>query len=259
MVRDYSVPAIHRAVQVIELLAASHSGFSLADVSRQTGIPKSSLFRILAALEQHSIVLQDHDRKIFRLGMKLLDWGNAALEKIDLKTMVHPHLIRMAHETRESYYLTILDGNEVIIIDRADNPEMWSIVARLGARSPVHATASGQVLIADLSEETLDRMIEQSGLKKFTAKTITSEVRLKKRLREIGRDGFAVADAEYKPDLCAISVPIHDHNGKVVAALMTGIQSERKKKEEAIARIVRILKKEASMISHAIGYVGAAA
>ncbi len=259
MARDYSVPAIHRAVQVIELLAASHSGFSLAEVSRQTGIPKSSLFRILAALEQHSIVLQDRDRKIFRLGMKLLDWGNAALEKIDLKTIVHPHLIRMAHETRESYYLTILDGHEVIIIDRADNPEMWSIVARLGARSPVHATASGQVLIADLPEETLDRIIDQSGLKKFTARTITSDVRLKKRLREIVRDGHAVADAEYKPDLCAISVPIHDHNGKVVAALMTGIQSERKKKEEAIARIVRILKKEAVTISPAIGYLGAAA
>ena len=174
MVRDYSVPAIHRAVQVIELLAASHSGFSLAEVSRQTGIPKSSLFRILAALEQHSIVLQDHERKIFRLGMKLLDWGNAALEKIDLKTIVHPYLIRMAHETSESYYLTILDGHEVIIIDRADNPEMWSIVARLGARSPVHATASGQVLIADLPEESLDRIIDQSGLKRFTAKTITN-------------------------------------------------------------------------------------
>jgi DNA-binding IclR family transcriptional regulator len=259
MVREYSVPAIHRAVRVIELLAASHSGFSLADVCRQTGIPKSSLFRILAALEQHSIVLQDHDRKIFRLGMKLLDWGNAALEKIDLKTIVHPHLIRMAHETRESYYLAILDGHEVIIIDRADNPGTWSIVARLGARSPVHATASGQVLIAGLPMQTLDRIVGQSGLKRYTPKTITSEVRLKKRLREIVRDGYSVADAEYKPDLCAISVPIYDHNANVVAALMTGIQSARTKKVEAIARIVTVLKKEAAVISHAIGYVEVAA
>ena len=66
---------------MIELLAASHSGFSLAEVSRQTAIPKSSLFRILAALEQHSIVLQDHERKIFRLGMKLLDWGTPRSKK----------------------------------------------------------------------------------------------------------------------------------------------------------------------------------
>jgi len=252
---DYSVPAIHRAVQVIEILAASHTGFSLADISRQTGIPKSSLFRILAALEQHVIVVQDRERKIFHLGMKLLDWGNAALEKIDVKTIVRPHLTRMAHETRESYYLTVLDGHEVIIIDRADTPEMWSVVARLGARSPVHATASGQVLIADLPEETLDRIIERSGLKRFTPRTITSIAKLKRRLKQIKHDGYAVADAEYKTDLCAIAVPIHDHRGGVVAALMTGIQSERKKKSDAIERIVATLTKEAAMISRAIGYV----
>ncbi len=252
---DYTVPAIHRAVQVLEILAASHSGFSLADISRQTGIPKSSLFRILAALEQHVIVVQDRERKIFKLGMKLLEWGNAALEKIDVKTIVQPHIRRMAHETLESYYLAVLDGHEVIIVDRADTPEMWSVVARLGARSPVHATASGQVLIAELPEEALNRIIERSGLKRFTPKTITSITKLKKRLRQIKRDGYAVADAEYKSDLCAIAVPIHDHKGDVVAALMTGIQSERKKKNESIARIVTTLKKEAAMISHAIGYV----
>jgi DNA-binding IclR family transcriptional regulator len=254
MARDYSVPAIHRAVQVIEILAASHTGFSLAEISRQTSIPKSSLFRILAALEQHSIVIQDHDRKIFKLGMKLLDWGNAALEKIDLKTVVHPHLVRMAHETRESYYLAILDSYEVIIIDRADTPEIWAMVARLGQRSPVHATASGQVLIADLNKELLERILERGGLKKFTPRTITSAARLRKRLKEVQHDGYSVADAEYKPELCAISVPIHDHRGKVVAALMTAIQSERKRKTDSIVRIVEILKKEASVISHEIGY-----
>ncbi|MEW6510950.1 MAG: IclR family transcriptional regulator [Bacteroidota bacterium] len=258
MHREYSVPAIHRTVQVIEILAASHTGFSLAEISRQTAIPKSSLFRILAALEQHAIVIQDHDRKIFRLGMKLLDWGNAALEKIDLKTVVHPHLVRMAHETRESYYLAILDSSEVIIIDRADTPEIWSMVARLGQRSPVHATASGQVLIADVPPEQLDRIIERSGLKKFTPKTITSVLRLKKRLKEVNRQGYAIADAEYKPDLCAVSVPIRDHRGKVAAALMTAIQSERKRKAEVISRLIDILKKEAAVISHAIGYLEAA-
>jgi IclR family KDG regulon transcriptional repressor len=258
MGRDYSVPAIHRAVQVIEILAASHTGFSLADISRQTTIPKSSLFRILAALEQHSIVIQDHDRKIFRLGMKLLDWGNSALEKIDLKTVVHPHLVRMAHETRESYYLAILDSTEVIIIDRADTPEIWSMVARLGQRSPVHATASGQVLIGDLAPDQLAHIIERSGLRKYTAKTLTNVSRLKKRLREVNRIGYSVADAEYKLDLCAVAVPIRDHRGKVVAALMTAIQSERKRKVEVIDRLVDILKKEAAVISHAIGFVEAA-
>ncbi|MBP1658675.1 MAG: transcriptional regulator, IclR family [Bacteroidetes bacterium] len=159
MANEYTVPAVHRAVQVLEILAGSHTGFSLADLSRQTGIPKSSLFRILLTLEKASIVHLDRARNIYNLGMKLIDWGNRALDKIDLKTITHPHLVRMAQETRESYYVAILDDYEVIIIDRADTPDIWSMVARLGARSPVHATASGQILIAEAPEDVVSTII----------------------------------------------------------------------------------------------------
>ena len=101
--------------------------------------------------------------------------------------MTHPHLMRMAHETRESYYVAILDNNEVIIIDRADTPEIWRMVARLGQRSPVHATASGQVLMAEAPDELLNAAIQRTGLKRFTPQTITSVTRLKNRLKEFGR------------------------------------------------------------------------
>ena len=185
MAHEYTVPAVHRAVQVLEILAGSHTGFSLADLSRQTGIPKSSLFRILLTLEKSNIVQLDRTRNVYNLGMKLIDWGNRALEKIDLKTVTHPHLVRMAHETRESYYVAILDENEVIIIDRADTPEIWRMVARLGQRSPVHATASGQILMAEVSDEVLNAVVARTGLKRFTPRTITSVAKLKERLKEV--------------------------------------------------------------------------
>ncbi len=225
METNYTVPAVHRAIQVLEILAVSHTGFTLADLSRQTGIPKSSLFRILLTLEQSSIVSQDRSRGTFTLGMKLIDWGNRALDKIDLKTITHPHLMRLAHETRESYYVAVLDDHEVIIIDRADTPEIWRMVARLGQRSPVHATASGQILVSEASAEALDAIVARTGLKRFTKRTITSLSGLKKRLKEVRHDGYVVADAEYKPDLCVIAVPIRDHHGKISAALMTALQS----------------------------------
>ena len=92
MPQEYRVPAVYRAVQVLELLATSHTGLALAELARQTGYPKSSLFRILVTLEENSIVQLDRDRNIYMLGMKLIDWGNRALDKIDLKTVTHPHL-----------------------------------------------------------------------------------------------------------------------------------------------------------------------
>ncbi len=242
-------------MRVLELLAASHSGFSLAELSRQTKIPKSSLFRILLALEQHSVVTQDPSRKVYALGMRLLEWGNAALEKIDLKTLSHPHLLRMARETQESFYLAILDDYEVIIIDRADTPDIWSMVARLGTRSPAHATASGQVLVAELGAEAVEKVVERTGLKKFTSLTITTPAGLKRRLERTAEQGFAVANGEYKPDLCVVAVPVRDHRGHVSAALMTALHSERVRRDrKRIPYLVGILKQEADAISAELGY-----
>ncbi len=257
MPNEYTVPAVQRAVEVLELLAGSHTGISLADLSRATGFPKSSLFRILLTLEKASIVQLDRTRNIFTLGMKLIDWGNRALEKIDLKTVTHPHLVRMAHETRESYYVAILDDNEVIIIDRADTPEIWRMVARLGQRSPVHCTASGQVLVAEAPDDALHLAIQRSGLKRFTPQTITSVSRLKSRLKEVRRDGYVINDAEYKADLCVIATPLRDHHGKVVAALMTALQSDRARRNKPLLMsIVDLLKREAGVISKELGYQG---
>jgi IclR family pca regulon transcriptional regulator len=162
----------------------------------------------------------------------------------------------MAHETKESYYLAILDDYEVIIIDRADTPEIWQIVARLGQRSPFHATASGQVLVADLTPDLVQKIIVEKGLKKFTPHTITSPSKLRERLKKVREEGFAIANAEYKPDLCVIAVPVRDHHGRVAAALMTAFHADRARKDKPLVKgIIAILKREAATISREIGYL----
>jgi DNA-binding IclR family transcriptional regulator len=252
---EYTVPSVQRAIQVLEILAASSEGHSLAELSKRIGIPKSTLFRILSTLEHNSIVNHDQQRRMFTLGIKLLDWGNAALSRIDLKTVAHPHLVRMANETKESYYLAILDHYEVILVDRVDTPEIWTMVARLGLRSPVHATASGQVLIADLRPDVLDKILRRSGLKKYTPKTITSIRKLKERLQEVKEQGYAIADGEYKRDLCALAAPIFDHHSRVAAALLMALPHGRTRKgKKILGDMIDILKREAGTISREIGY-----
>lgn len=255
MALNYTVPAVDRAIRVLELLSSAPHGMSLAQLAVQTGVPKSTMFRILHTLHEHSIIVEDQERKLFSLGMKLLGWGNAALARIDLKTIAHPHLLKLAHETRESFYLGLLDHDEIVLVDRVDTPEIWKMVTRLGLRSPFHCTATGLVVAASLDDEAIDEMITRHGLKKFTPKTITSATRLKKRLNDVRRLGYAIADGEYKPDLCAIAVPLWDHAGKVVASLMTAIPSERSAKDKKLVEnLLSILKHEAEMISKRIGF-----
>lgn len=255
MALNYTVPALDRAIRVLELLSASPQGMALHELAVQTKVPKSTMFRILFTLKQNSIIVEDQDRKIFTLGMKLLDWGNAALAKIDLKTIAHPYLVNLAHETRESFYLAMLDHDEVILIDHFDTPEIWKMVTRLGHRSPFHCTATGLVLTAEMSSEEVDGIIERQGLKKYTPKTVTSAAKLKKRIEEVKKQGYAIADAEFKPDLCAIAVPIRDHTGSIVASLMTALPSDRVNREKSLApSLVNILRNGAGQISKRIGY-----
>ncbi len=114
MALNYIVPAVDRAIKVLELLSASPRGLSLAQLALQTHVPKSTMFRILHTLNENSVVVEDRERKLFTLGMKLLEWGNAALARIDLKTIAHPHLVKLAHETRESFYQALHDHDDLI-------------------------------------------------------------------------------------------------------------------------------------------------
>ncbi len=224
---DYTVPAIDRTVRLLEILSASPRGHSLAHLAEELDVPKSTLFRILHTLQEHAIVVEDPERKVFTLGMKLLEWGYTALSKIDLKGIAHQHLQTLAHKTRESFYLAILDGDEVILIDHVDTPEA----------------------------SLVDEIVRKHGLTRFTDRTITSMSKLRARIKQVRRDGYSIVDGEYKPDLCAIAVPIRDHTGVIMASLMTAIPSERHRKNKKLgSELLRVLNREAAIISKRLGF-----
>ena len=257
MAPNYIVPAVDRTVKVLQSLVHHPSGISLAKLAVETGIPKSSLFRILMTLRHHSLVTVDSERETFCLGIKLVEWGSATLERLDVKAVVHPYLVRLSAQTGQSFYLALLNDAEVLLVDRADTPDIWQIVTRLGLRSPVHCTASGLSMIAELPDEEINEMIEAKGLARFTPKTITTEKALKKKLAEVRRLGYAVADGDFKPDLYALAVGIRDYQGKIVASLMTALHSaSARKSKKLVASLIKILQDEGYDISKRLGYRG---
>ncbi|MEK6571744.1 MAG: IclR family transcriptional regulator [Bacteroidota bacterium] len=251
----YAVPAIQRAVQVLEVLATSQKDATLSELCKITKVPKSSLFRILITLEAEKMVHQDHERKKFSLGTKLLELGSAKLGQIDLSTTARPFLERLARETQECVYLGVLDHGQVILLQHIDNRDMWKIVTRLGDTSPAHCTAIGQVLLAGLPEDEVSRIASEKGLKRYTKKTITSEARLQKRLEEVRSNGYAIVDGEYKSDLCAVAAPIRDHTRNVAAAVMFALPSSRADKKTVVPKLARALERVGVEISRHLGYI----
>ncbi len=254
---NYDVPAIDRTIMLLKAIAEHPRGISLARLTSETGIPKSSLFRIISTLKKHLVIVEDPEKLTYNLGMKLAEWGNAALERIDLKAIVHPYLVRLSVETKKSFYLAMLDDYEVIIVDRADTTDIWQIVTRLGQRSPIHCTASGMAMVSEMREEQLDEIIREKGLRKYTNKTIVTARALKKKLGEVRTLGYAVADGDYKPDLFALAAPIKDHKGKIVGSIMAGLHSDTARKSKKLVKsLIEIIVRDCAEISQRIGYKG---
>jgi DNA-binding IclR family transcriptional regulator len=251
----YSVPALERTVKVLDALGRNPRGLSLPELASATGIPKSSLFRIVATLLRHSIVIKDKERQVYCLGMRLYEWGSMALDRLDFKTVVHPFLTRLASETGQSFYLAVLEDYEVILIDRADTPDIWRIVTRIGLRSPVHCTASGLALISEFSESQLNDLVKKKGLKKFTPKTIVTKEALIEKVKMVRKLGYAVADGDFKPDLFALAVPLKDHKGDIIASLMAGLHIETAHRDGKFVRsLINTLLNTGKEISRILGY-----
>jgi len=253
--RNYTVPAVQRTIIILDALSRNPRGMALAGLAAKTGIPKSSLFRILSTLVEYGLVLLDHDKQVYCLGMRLYEWGSLALDRLDFKAIAHPHLVQLAAETGQSFYLAVLEDHEVILVDRADTPDIWRIVTRIGLRSPVHCTASGLALISDFSDEQIEEIIAVKGLKRYTAKTITSKEGLLEKVREVRRKGYAIADGDYKNDLFAVAVPLRNHDGSIIASLMAGLHTETAHRDKELVRsVVRLVVDAGLEISRRLGY-----
>jgi DNA-binding IclR family transcriptional regulator len=251
---SYTVPSVDRAIEVLEILATSRDGISLNELTELTHVPKSTLFRILATLEQRRYVRQDRERKKFALGLKLWELSNAKLEKIDLVVGASKHMKKLAFETHESVFLAILDRGEVIYLQRVEGPATEKAVTKLGWRAPIHATATGQLLLAFLPDSVVDALLEVKKLPAYNVSTITKVDDLKRKLERVRADGYAVADGEYNSDLLCIAAPIRNSSKRVIAALTIAVPSHISDKTRRVPQIVNMLRVAAADVSHELGY-----
>jgi DNA-binding IclR family transcriptional regulator len=253
MANNYIVPAIDRAVAVLDFLASSKQSLSLHDLSTQTGIPKSTLFRILFTLEKHRFIEQDHERKKFNLGFKLWELGNSKIENTEIAIVAIKHMKYLAEEVCENVFLGVLDSQDIIYIQRIECSSKVKAITKLGRRAPAFCTATGQAIIAFLNEQEITEYINKIEFKQFNDKTITSKEKLVKKLKQIRENGYAIADGEYNSELLCVSVPIRDHSKNVIASITVDMLST-KRNFHRVKDIVNILKNTGEAISAELGY-----
>jgi DNA-binding IclR family transcriptional regulator len=204
-------------LQILDLFTPDAPIWGVSEIARRMGLPKSNVSRLIADLRAEGFVVRDDDRR-YRLGMHMYGVGLASIRGSDVYPSCLPALIELRRQTRTSAHLAVLDGIDVIHLERLRSDRMFEFIGGRTLRSPVHATCTGKLLLAFASEATLDRAIAV-GLPRFSGATITDARSLRAELARVREAGFALDREEYMPGLAAVAAPIFGRNGELLAAL----------------------------------------
>jgi len=192
---------------------------SVSEIAQKLGMHKSKVSRILSTLASASVVIRSPGSKKYRLGPRVLGWAAIFLSTADLRTVVLPYMKELRSKVNETVSVFVHDGDERICIEQLESSERIRMVLNKGERLPFHAGSGGKLLLAYMPEGERSKLLERTGLPRFTPNTITSREELEKELKKIRKQGFAVSFEERIPFAATVCAPIRNHTGEVVAAL----------------------------------------
>lgn len=214
----YKLQALDRAFAILDLLGESPTPIGLGDVADGLGLHKSTAHRFLMVLERHRMV----DRTVtgkFRLGLRLFDYGNRAIEQYDLRECAQVHLRRLVQEVEETAHLCVLENMHMVYIDKLEPGRSIRMISRVGASSPVHCTAVGKAILSSMATEDAAEMVKRLRLARFTRKTLTTRESLLQELAKTKRRGYAIDDEEREEGVRCLAVAVQDSSGEPVAAV----------------------------------------
>ncbi len=245
------VHSVERALSILEALGQKSQGYGCTELGQLLGLHKSTVHRLISTLQAYGFAEKDPHTDRYKLGIKVIYLGLEALNNLDFRKIAIPYMQELVEISRETVQLAVLDGGEVLFVERDQSPE--AITVNLGLRAQFHCTAEGKVLLAYLPKENVINILDNHEMRQYTINTITEANHFISHLEKVRTQGFAINAEEMVEGVRAIAAPVHNHNGKVIAALSITGPSSRLSLER-IYRLVTVLKETCTSISMQLGY-----
>jgi DNA-binding IclR family transcriptional regulator len=215
----YKLQGLDRVVAILDLLGASDASLSLAEICQRMELRKSTAHRALMALERTGLIERAPGNR-YRLGLKLYDMGARAVEQVDLRTRVRPHLRKLALRVGETVHLGVLHKTRVVYLDKVEPiNRRVCLSSRTGTSNPVYCTSMGKAMLAFLQTEDAARIMADIQFTTFTTKTLRSREELGSALERIRRRGYAIDDEELEVGTRCVGAPIVNENRQAIAAI----------------------------------------
>jgi IclR family transcriptional regulator, KDG regulon repressor len=214
-----SVQSVDRALMILDILQENPSGYGVTELANRLDVSKSTVHRLLMSLLKKNFVQQNKENDKYSLGLKLIEYGQAVSENLDVRRLASPYLHKLAQSMEETAHLVIPDQQEIVYIDKIESSQTIRMFSKVGKRAPMHCTGVGKAILAFLPEHQIEDAIRTKGLRKFTEKTLSNRDDLLQNLNLIRSRGFSIDDEEHETGIKCAAAPIFNHNGEVVAGI----------------------------------------
>ncbi len=252
---EKTVQIVHRIARVLHAFGQHGQGpLGITDLANITGLPKSTIHRLVTALVGEGLLIQDEDSHKYALSLRITALGASILSSHAVRKAARPILMELRDHTRESVHLAVLEGMEAVIIDAEDSYFFVRTVNVPGQYLPAHAVSTGKVLLAYQWEPRLREVISHTTLTRYTAQTITDPRLLLEELLKVRAQGYAISTSELEESVEAVAAPIFDHLNNAVAAVSISGPSERchPKRDELVSSVTHA----GQQISQTLRYIG---
>jgi IclR family acetate operon transcriptional repressor len=191
----------------------------VSDLGRQLGMHPATVHRMLAAMAERGYLRQESSQSQYLLGPRLIQLGVAASDAMDLSASAKSELESLVRMVGETAHLLVRHGAAGLYLDKVESPRPFRMPSQVGRRTELHSTAVGKAILAFLPIDEVDRIATASGLPRFTNRTITTRIGLRRVLVQVRQTGYAVDDEETEVGLRCVGAPIFDAAGQVIAGI----------------------------------------
>lgn len=249
--------SLERGLAILSCFTPQRPVLGIADIADELGMSRSTTHRYVVTLVALGYLEQGSSRK-YRLGLRVTDLGMSALSSTGLREQCHPYLEALRAQTSYTVSLAILDGAEILYVDRAQSFRRGQGRIDLdlapGSRLPAYCTAMGKILLAALPEDDLRASLAEMQLSKRGPNTITTKKALRSELEQVREESFAVNDEELLDGLIAIAAPVRSDSGEPLAAINIAAHSAMISLDELVGVLGPHLLAAADRLSSRFGY-----
>jgi IclR family transcriptional regulator, pca regulon regulatory protein len=250
--------SLERGLSILSSFKSARPLLGVSELAREIGLSRSTTHRYVSTLAALGYLEQDELTRRYRLGPRVLDLGFSAINSMELREISVPHLQRLSDETGHTVNMAILDGPDIVYVERCRSSRHGQreidLNLHVGSRLPAYCTSMGKVLLAYLSEEERAAALDGVKLIQRGPNTLTKRSALWAELEQVRRRGLAVNNEELAFGLRSIAAPVRDHSGEAAAAINLAVHRSWVSMEDLVKRFGPALKQTAAEISTRAGH-----